>query len=60
MALLSRGDNDRPGGDDPRTELGPVDGVPWRENCEGPEPVMSELALGRRPVDVSMEVKILG
>ena len=58
---LSSGDKDRPGGDDPRSELAPVDrllGVPWRENCEGPVPVISELALGRRPVDVSIEVQI--
>lgn len=57
---LSRGDKDRPGGDDPRSELGPRDGVPWRENCEGPVPVISELALGRRPVDVSIYVHVYG
>jgi hypothetical protein len=49
---LSSGDRDRPGGDDPRSELGPVDtllGVPWREKFD--DPVISELALGRRPAD---------
>jgi hypothetical protein len=54
---LSRGERERLGGEDPRSEPGPVDtllGVPWREKLEAP--VISELALGRRPIDVTIIV----